>query len=231
MTTVLLLHGLATNAARTWGETGWIDLVRDSGSPVIAPDLLGHGSAPQPADPAAYDGFEQYVLDLLPDEPVDAVGFSLGARTLLALAAAHPDRFRRLVVAGVGANLFRSDGASESLAAALEAIGHGDAPPDGAEDPLVNRFRQMAAASGQSVTALVALLRRPNPPVLDADVLSAVTHPTAVVLGDRDFAGPADPLVDALTNSQFVGLRNVDHFATPKARGFLDAGLQHLGLV
>lgn len=232
MPPVLLLHGLATNAERTWRDTGWIDLVRDSGSSVIAPDLLGHGSAPQPADPAAYDGFEQYVFDLLPDEPVDAVGFSLGARTLLALAAAHPDRFRRLVVAGVGANLFRRDGASESLAAALEAIGHGnDSALDRAEDPLVNRFRQMAAASGQSVTALVALLRRPNPPVLDADVLSAVIHPTAVVLGDRDFAGPADPLVDALTNSRFVGLRNVDHFATPKAMGFLDAGLQHLELV
>src|SRR4051812_24780975 len=121
---VLMLHGLATNAARTWVETGWVDLVKDAGRPVIAPDLLGHGTAPQPTDPAAYDGFEQYVVDLLPGEPVDVVGFSLGARTLLVLAAAHPDRFGKLVVAGVGANLFRRDGSSAALADALDRDGN-----------------------------------------------------------------------------------------------------------
>ena len=56
MTTVLLLHGLATNAARTWGETGWIDLVRDSGSPVIAPDLLGHALLDPVRPPRDLDG-------------------------------------------------------------------------------------------------------------------------------------------------------------------------------
>lgn len=219
---VLFLHGLATNAARTWGETGWLDLVADGGRTALAPDLLGHGSAPQPTDPAAYDAFESYVMDLLPDEPVDAVGFSLGARTLLVLAAAHPERFGKLVLAGVGANLFRRDGSSATLADALEA---GDA-----DHPMVHHFGQLAASSGQSIEALVALLRRPHPPVLDADVLATVTHDTVVVLGDQDFAGPADPLVDALPHARLVTLRGVDHFATPKAMGFLDAGLVHLGL-
>ena len=229
---VLLLHGLATNARRTWGETGWIDLVGDAGRTVVAPDLLGHGTAPQPTDPVEYDRFEQYVLDQLPDEPVDAVGFSLGARTLLVLAAAHPERFGRLVVAGVGANLFRRDGSSAALADALDADGERDSA-GGADDglsPMVHHFRQLAASSGQSIPALVALLRRPNPPAVDVDVLARVTHETLVVLGDRDFAGPADPLVAALPSCRFVELRNVDHFATPKAMGFLDAGLAHLGL-
>lgn len=225
---VLFLHGLATNARRTWGDTGWLDLVGDSGRTVLAPDLLGHGSAPQPTDPAAYDGFEQFVVDLLPDEPVDAVGFSLGARTLLVLAAAHPERFGRLVVAGVGANLFRRDGTSGSLADALDA--HERGTDDGSDNPMVHHFRQLADSSGQSIAALTALLRRPTPPTLDAATLAGVTHDTLVVLGDRDFAGPADPLVDALPNCRFVGLRNVDHFATPKSMGFIDAGLQHLGL-
>lgn len=224
--TVLLLHGLATNARRTWGETGWIDLVGDAGRTVLAPDLLGHGDAPQPTDPAAYDGFEQYVLDLLPDEPVDAVGFSLGARTLLVLAAAHPERFGKLVVAGVGANLFRRDGSSAALADALDS----GAAAGTDVDPMVHHFAQLAGSSGQSTGALVALLRRPNPPLVDTDTLAAVTHDTIVVLGDRDFAGPADPLVDALPRARHVPLRNVDHFATPKAMGFLDAGLQHLGV-
>ena len=98
---ILFLHGMATNARRTWGETGWLDLVGDAGREVLAFDLLGHGSAPQPTDPAEYDAFEQYVLDRLPDEPVDAVGFSLGSRTLLVLAAAHPERFGKGEIQGV----------------------------------------------------------------------------------------------------------------------------------
>jgi hypothetical protein len=50
-----------------------------------------------------------------------------------------------------------------------------------------------------------------------------------VVLGDKDFAGPADPLVDALPDARLVTLRNVDHFATPKDFGFIDAALDFLG--
>ena len=217
---VVLLHGLATNAERTWRETGWIDLVADSGRTVIAPDLLGHGSAPQPTDPAEYRAFEQYVLDQLPDEQVDAVGFSLGARTLLILASAAPERFGRLVVGGVGANLFRGDGASGELAAALE---RGDE-----SNPLVHHFSQLAASCGQSIDALVAVLRRPDPPLVDAALVGRITNETVVVLGDRDFAGPADPLMDALPNARLVTLRNEDHFSTPKAMGVLDAGLSHL---
>ena len=45
----------------------------------IAIDLLGHGTADKPHDPDAYADLEGYVLDRFPDEPVDAIGFSLGA--------------------------------------------------------------------------------------------------------------------------------------------------------
>jgi hypothetical protein len=55
-----------------------------------------------------------------------------------------------------------------------------------------------------------------------------VTVPVLVVLGDRDFAGPADPLVDALPDGTRCNLRGVDHFATPKDFGFLDAALSFL---
>ncbi|NLA36689.1 MAG: alpha/beta fold hydrolase [Actinobacteria bacterium] len=218
---VLLLHGMATNAERTWRETGWIDLLGDFGAEVIAPDLLGHGSAPQPTDPAAYDEFEQYVLDRMGDEPVDAVGFSLGARTLLAIAIEHPERFNRIAVAGVGANLFRQDGSSAALAAAIESD---------SDEPMVHHFRQLAASCGQSLDALTALLRRPNPPAVTEKLLADMRVPTLVVLGDQDFAGPADPLVDALPNVTFVPLRGVDHFSTPKQMGFIDATLKFFDL-
>ncbi len=216
---VLLVHGFATSAARTWRDNGWIDLLGDAGRQVIAPDLLGHGSAAKPHDPAAYASLEADVAAVLPDRPVDAIGFSLGARILLTLAAEDPGRFARLVVAGVGANLFRTEG-SGVIAEAVE--GGGDPA-----NPVVQYFAGLAAQPGQDRAALAACMRHPRPP-LDAEVLGRVTCPVLVVLGDRDFAGPADPLVAALPDATFVPLRGVDHFATPKDFGFIDAALAFL---
>ncbi len=217
---VLLVHGLATSCARTWGETGWLELLADAGRRVIGVDLLGHGDAPAPHEPEAYDHLENRVLDELPADPVDAVGFSLGARVVLTLASRHPERFGRLVVAGVGANLFRDD-PNEAIVAALE----GADAPDG--DVVGQHFARLARHSGNDPLALAALLRR-TPPALGTTELAAVTHPVLVVLGDQDFAGPADPLVEALPDATLAALRGVDHFATPKSMGFLTAGLDFL---
>ena len=218
--TVVLVHGFATSAARTWGENGWIDLLRDAGREVIAPDLLGHGDAPKPHDPAAYEALEQGVAEVLPAEPVDAIGFSLGARVLLTLAAEDPSRFERLVVTGVGANLFRSEG-HEVIVEAVE--GRGDPA-----NPVVQYFAGLASQPGVDREALAACMQSRRPP-LTAEALARVELPVLVVLGDRDFAGPADPLVEALPDARLVTLRNVDHFATPKDFGCIDAALQFLG--
>jgi pimeloyl-ACP methyl ester carboxylesterase len=225
---VLLLHGFATSSARTWGETGWIDLLQDAGRTVLAVDLLGHGEAPKPHDPAEYDRLEDLVLEAMPDEPVDAVGFSLGARTLLVLASAHPERFNRIVVAGVGANLFRHDESSSLLADAVED--DSDGPGLGGDgSPVTQYFRGQAAETGNDRKALAACLRRPHATQLTEEGLARITCPVLVVIGDRDFAGPGDPLVERLADARMVVLRNVDHFATPKDFGFLDAGLDFLG--
>ena len=60
--------------------------------------------------------------------------------------------------------------------------------------------------------------------------LARITCPVLVVLGDSDFAGPADPLLDRLPNAELVTLRGVDHFGTPKAFAFLDAALPFLDI-
>jgi pimeloyl-ACP methyl ester carboxylesterase len=74
-------------------------------------------------------------------------------------------------------------------------------------------------------------MRRPARAVLSPGDLDAVTMPVLVVIGDRDFAGPADPLVAALPDATAVVLRNTDHFATPESFGFIDATLDFLGAV
>jgi pimeloyl-ACP methyl ester carboxylesterase len=220
---VLLVHGFATSAARTWGENGWLDLLADVGRPTIAVDLLGHGTAPKPHDPAAYDELESLVAQQLPAEPVDAIGFSMGARLILTLAAEDPSRFRKIVVAGIGANLFRRDDSSGLVADAV--AGTGDAA-----NPVVQYFAGLASHPETDREALRACMRSPRPP-LDDGRLAKVTVPVLVVLGDEDFAGPADPLVEALPDATFVPLRRVDHFATPKDFKFLDAALEFIGAV
>ena len=93
---VLLLHGFATSFATTWVGNGWTDLLADAGRTVIGVDMLGHGEADKPTDPEAYRNLEDLVAEQLPEEPVDAVGFSMGARVLLVLSEGLP-LFQQLV--------------------------------------------------------------------------------------------------------------------------------------
>ena len=217
---VALVHGFATSSARTWGDNGWLDLLADSGRATIPIDLLGHGTAEKPHDPAAYDQLEALVAAQLPDEPVDAIGFSLGARVLLTLASETPERFGRLVLTCVGANLLRSEG-SDLVLRAIE----GDGDPT---NPVVQYFAGLAQQPGVDRSALAACLRSPRP-TLTRERLARVDLPVLVVIGDKDFAGPGEPLVEALPNAELVTLRNVDHFATPKDFGAIDATLDFLG--
>lgn len=217
---VVLVHGFGTSFELTWVSNGWVDLLADEGREVIGVDLLGHGTAPKPTDSEAYGDLGGRVRDALPsDAPVDAVGFSLGAKTLLKVAAAEPERFRSLVVAGVGANLFRSTDHTP----VIEAIRTGD---DG-EDPALRYFAGLAELPGNDRAALAACMANGGGGVT-ADELGRITCPVLVVLGDADFAGPADPLVEALPDAQFVELPRTDHAKTPKSFAFIDAALDFL---
>ncbi len=221
---VVLVHGFASSGVRTWGESGWLDLLADAGRQVVAIDLLGHGGSDKPHDPQAYAQLEELALAEFPDEAVDAIGFSLGARTLLVLAAAHPERFHRLVLAGAGANLLRSDQSSAELADHIERAE--ELAPDAS--PVAQYFRAQAREPGSDPIALAACMRRTAPPITP-ELLARITCPVLVVIGDRDFAGPGEPLAELLADARVVTLRGVDHFATPKDFGFLDAGLDFVG--
>ena len=140
---------------------------------------------------------------------------------ILWLAAHHPDRFRRIVVAGVGRNLFVSD--RERGAAIVEAVRTGTAG-----DPELRYFADLPEDGSADRAALTAFLQRPDRRTFTVGLLAGITVPVQVVLGDQDFAGPADPLVAALPDATQVILRGVDHFATPRDFGFIDAALGFL---
>jgi pimeloyl-ACP methyl ester carboxylesterase len=228
---VVLLHGLATSSQRTWVETGWVDLLADAGREVITIDLPGHGGRAPLDSPEAYAELDEIISADLPDGPLDAVGFSAGARVLLRLEIATPGRFDRLVLSGIGERAIQATG-HDGFAASIESTGADDgsgasADPDAEVDLIAHHFIELARSSGSDIDAVMAIMRRPGTPVSRED-LGRVKADTLVVIGDRDPAGPGEPLADGIPGARLVILPGVDHFATPKSMGFLDAGLQHL---
>jgi pimeloyl-ACP methyl ester carboxylesterase len=222
---VLLVHGFASSFERNWREPGWVDLLTEAGRRVVGPDLLGHGTAAKPHDPAAYGALPDTITDALDTEgTVDAIGFSMGAALLLGVAADRPDRFRRLVVAGIGGGVFRAQDPerTERVARAVESGRAEEGDP-----PLAGAFARFATAPGNDPAALAACLRRGGEPLRPAR-LASVTIPVLVVLGDRDPSGPAHDLVDALPDARLVTLAGTDHFATPKDFRFVGAALDFL---
>jgi pimeloyl-ACP methyl ester carboxylesterase len=219
---VLLVHGWGGSFASTWERSGFTALLADADRQTIGVDLLGHGTAPKPHDPDAYADLTGRVVDVLPADPVDAIGFSLGAVTLLRIAIDAPTRFRRLVLAGIGRNVFETD--EESTRRIIEAIeGGGES-----DDNRARLFAQYASQPGNDPAALTAILSRPPPaPLTDAEI-GRVTCPVLILVGEHDFVLPADRLVAALPDASFRLLRRTDHFATPESFGFIDAALEFL---
>ena len=217
-----MVHGFASSFERNWREPGWVDVLQEEGHRVIGVDLLGHGDAPKPTDPDAYRDIERGVEAALPEDgPVDAVGFSLGGRLLLRVASRQPERFRRIAVGGVGNNIF-STSTSDDAAVAIE---EGQVGETGHE--ALGAFARFAQAPGNEPAALAACMRRPHE-AIGPDDLAGVKVPVLVVIGDRDFAGPADRLMAALPDAKLVTLPGADHFGTPKDFRFIDAVVQFL---
>ncbi len=221
----MLVHGWGGSFTSTWQRSGFTALLADAGRPVIGVDLLGHGTAPKPHHPEDYADLTLRVLEALPDRPIDAVGFSLGAMTLLLAAIDQPGRFRRLVLAGIGRNVFeRDDEATQRIIDAVEGRG-------GADDNHARLFSQYASQVDNDPVALAAVLRRTSSQAITDAMLAGVACPVLVAVGDQDFVLPADRLVEALPDATLKILRRTDHFATPESFDFIDAALEFLDAI
>lgn len=125
-----MLHGF-TGSAETW------DALRprlESRFRIIAVDLPGHGKSSAPADPARYslDRFADdlsRVLDALDVERTSLFGYSMGGRTALRFAIAHPDRVSSLILESTSSGIHDESArqkridADETLASLIERDG------------------------------------------------------------------------------------------------------------
>src|ERR1700728_1012569 len=169
---LVLLHGFGSSFDHNWRQTGGVDILSDFGVTVPAIDLPGHGSSSPLTDPADYADVDEQVRRALPANGLIAgVGFSAGAELLLRLAVAEPERFDRIVLLGLGDNVFGSGGPA-ALVSALESS-------EEPEDVRARLFRRLAQSAGNDPRALSAFLRRPRQLVTEED-LSRLQCPVLV---------------------------------------------------
>jgi pimeloyl-ACP methyl ester carboxylesterase len=216
---VILVHGFASSFGHNWLRTGWAEALESRGHEVVGMDLPGHGARAHTAGEhtdghTAGDrttGGERAAAEQLAAlagryPEVDLVGFSAGARICAAVAASGTARVRRLVLAGLG------DGSLTDAPQAADSPISLAGPLDEA-DVRSALFRRMAASAGNDPLALEAFLAAPAVDVT-AGLLARISCPTLVILGERDWLGPATRVMASLPDGRLVTLPRADHFGT-----------------
>src|SRR5260370_7700854 len=102
----ILVHGFASRGDHNWGEQ-WFNFL-GSHYRGMAVDCGGHGKSGKPIEPDAYAGDTMgedvvRLMDHLKIRRGLLMGYSMGARIALGLLLAHPERFRAVVLGGIGA--------------------------------------------------------------------------------------------------------------------------------
>jgi pimeloyl-ACP methyl ester carboxylesterase len=200
---VMLLHGFVGDINIDWIRSGILDLLLDEEYRVVAFDARGHGLSDKPHDAAAYenDALTKDAAALLDELGIDRcmlVGFSMGARTALHLAAID-DRVRAVVAMGVGELSLRHN--ERGLGLVPDAMLTDD--PDSIEHESIRHFREMADAIHADRVALAGVMGASRTEI--PDVIDDVKVPVLVVTGDADVnAGPPGPFAERLANGKAV---------------------------
>lgn len=220
---VLLLHGFATDGRLTWDQTGWTDVLVDSGHTALVVDLRGHGASTSPCE-AGHCTTSRVLADLidvLDDaqlQQVDVLGYSLGAVFALELARAFPNRVRKLVLGGLAEGEVFSPRFRD---AARAFFMNGQHPSDPIDHALLTMATSVPGHDPAALLACVEGLTGTRPPLVEhAPVLVAAGERDTIAAGARRYAARA--------NARYVPVPGRDHVNTLSARAFKRAALQAL---
>lgn len=222
--TILLVHGFTSNRTENWRRLGWYGTLERKGMRILALDCRGHGESDKPHDPSSYDRAKMVgdlfaLLDHAGVARVDALGFSMGARLLLAAALSDQSRFKTLILGGIGGRTLGLEGDEQA------ARGTGGARPSIAEallaedvasvsDPIARSFRIFADEQGEDRVALAACSRAQQGSPATREALSQIEIPTLVIAGARDdLAGSPAVLAAEIPGARSVVIPGCDHFS------------------
>lgn len=222
---VVLVHGFASRAEHNWGLTGWYTAL----SPhyrVVALDCRGHGKSGKPHEASAYAGKIMggdviRLMDHLGIRRALLMGYSMGARISLDLLRAHPDRFRAIVLGGIGAT---SNGAPpfdrKPIVKALLANS-----ADDIASATAKQFRTFAEGVGNDLKALAACMGANRPDQTSEDLKALrVKVPVMIVIGTKDtLVGNPQLLRDSIPGSELVMIESRDHLNAPGDKRYKEA--------
>jgi pimeloyl-ACP methyl ester carboxylesterase len=217
---ILLVHGFGSSRTQNWRDTGWYKTLADAGYRLTAMDCRGHGESDKPHIATGYGHNEMAgdacsVLDAAGIPNAHVMGYSMGGFVAIHLAAQHPQRLRKLVVAGVGGSYLDSDNRRDRVAdprvraeivAALRA-----ADPATIANPTARTFRAFADQPGKDRLALAACMSAPAKN-LSREALARIALPVLVVCGEKDeLTGGPDGLAAAFPKGRAITVPGRDH--------------------
>ncbi len=211
----ILVHGFASKAEHNWGLTGWYKTLTPHYR-VIALDCRGHGASDKPQDVKAYGGTTMEddvtrLMDHLGIERALLMGYSMGGRIAMGLLARHPERFRAVVLGGIGAGMGVADpNARKPIVAALLAEDKSKVT-----DPRARLFREFAEANQNDLKALAACMAADREPIAPSQFTNNAV-PVLVVVGSRDelVTRPEDITI-MIPRAQLLKLEGRDHLNAP----------------
>lgn len=227
---VVLLHGF-TGSTRDWERTS--DALGGAGLRAISIDLPGHGATGAPDDRARYSMAETAhdlceLLDGLRVRSAHWIGYSMGGRLALYLAAMRPDRVESLVLESAsagfegGAARATRRASDEALADEIEGRGIEWFVDHWAAQPIFDSQRSLPP---EARFALRERRLRNDPAALAGSLrglgqgaqpwmggrLAAVRCPTLLI------TGTLDPKYTLLAGSMATLLPHATHLAVPEA--------------
>lgn len=227
---VILVHGFASDLRRNWKDVGWMGWLTEAGYQVIALDCRGHGRSAKLYDVEDYTGLKMpgdviNLMDHLGLETAFLMGYSMGGMISARLVQHHEERFRKVILAGVGGNLV--SGAANNSPAIAEALLAENV--DSIKNLTAKGFRIFAEKSGADLRALATYMQAGRPVFVGED-FAELTLPVLVVAGERDelVGDPAD-LAACFEGGRAVIVPRRDHLNTVGDKVYRQAVIEFLG--
>lgn len=223
---VVLVHGFASNAENNWGITGWLDLLARNHR-VVALDCRGHGQSDKPHEPAAYAAtlMEDDVLGLMDHSGIRRgllMGYSMGGRISMGLLVRYPERFRAVVLGGIGQVVAVNNPARRS--SIVEGLLAADASSVKAE--IGKQFRRFAESNRNDLKALAACMGADRS-TISATAFANNRVPVLLAVGSKDtVVGSTRALASTIRNSRLVEIEGRDHLNTPGDKRYKEAVLE-----